>query len=326
MSVTSAEVARAAGVSRATVSYVLNDVPGQTVSAQTRATVLRVARELGYRPNVLARSLKRGRSNSVLFPLPGLQLIHPLAVLVDACTAALEPLGLSLVRDFSRYDDPAQQVEAWTRLAPAAVLDVVLRHDDPVVAALRAAGVPVLSAALPSDRGWESSGDVFARRQRVTQLDHLLAKGHKQVTIVAPAVLPVDPRTEKQLHSSLRRRARGAGASLEIVRAELEEVAGAVAGWRVLPEAVAAHNDEYAIAVVTALQARGARVPGDVAVMGIDDIPLGRAITPALTTLAGDFDAFAAALARVVDAVLKGERNVEPLPVPTHRLIQRDSA
>ena len=107
---------------------------------------MRAAGDLGYRPNVLARSLKRGRSDSILFPLPGLQMIHPLTTLVDACSAALAPLGLSLVRDFSRYDDPAEQLDAWARLAPAAVLDVVLRHDDPVLPGLRASGIPVLSA------------------------------------------------------------------------------------------------------------------------------------------------------------------------------------
>src|SRR3954467_6877735 len=150
MTVTSADVARAAGVSRATVSYILNDVPGRSLSAETRASVLRVARELGYQPNALATSLKRGRSNTVLFPMPGIQMNHVLTALFGACTDALAPRGLSLVLDMSRHGDPAAQADAWAGLAPAAVLDLVLHHDDPALQRLRERGVPVLSAA-PAD-------------------------------------------------------------------------------------------------------------------------------------------------------------------------------
>ncbi|HZN14653.1 MAG TPA: LacI family DNA-binding transcriptional regulator [Acidimicrobiales bacterium] len=326
MTVTSTDVARAAGVSRATVSYVLNDTPGQTVSPATRAAVRRAADELGYRPSVLARSLKRGRSDSVLFPLPGLQLVHPLTCLVDACTAALAPLGLSLVRDFGRYDDPADQLDSWTRLAPAAVIDVLLHHDDPVLPGLRATGIPVLSAALATDSGWESSGDVFARQARLTQIRYLLGKGHRRITAVAPRVLPVDPRAERRLLADVRRIARRSGAMLNIERAELEDVHQLVSGWTTAPDAVAAHNDDYAIAIMTALTQRGLRVPDDVAVMGIDDLPLGRVVSPALTTIAGDFGEFAAALARIVDSILRGSAGGEALPVPSHHTIVRASA
>jgi DNA-binding LacI/PurR family transcriptional regulator len=326
MAVTSTDVARAAGVSRATVSYVLNDVPGQTVSAPTRAAVLRAADDLGYRPNVLARSLKRGRSDSVLFPLPGLQLVHPLTTLVDACSTALASRGLSLVRDFSRYDDPAEQLDAWARLAPAAVLDILLRHDDPVLPLLRASGIPVLSAALPGERGWESSGDVFAGLQRVNQLRYLLDAGRRRVAMVVPKQLPSDRRAGQRLFADLRRIARRGGATLEVTRVDLPDVGALIDGWTSLPDAVAAHNDEYAIAVITALQHRGLRVPHEVAVMGIDDLPLGRVVTPALTTIAGEFDEFGAAVARIVEATLNGAPTTEPLPVPTHRVIVRQSA
>jgi len=326
MSVTSAEVARLAGVSRATVSYVLNDVPSQSISSRTRETVLRAAEELGYRPNVLARSLKRGRSDNVVFPMPGMQLNHALSCLVDACAAALAPLGLSLIRDFSDYPDPTQQLAAWTGLAPAAVLDIVLHHDHPALPGLRASGIPVLSAALPRESGWESSGDVFAREQRLTQLRYLLDRGHRRITTLIPRVVPVDPRTEQKLLRALRRVARSAGAELRIERAELDEVAGVVAGLAPRPEALAAHNDEYAIAALTALQHRGLRVPDDVAVIGIDDLPLGRVVTPALTTLSADVEAFAAALGRAVDGILSGRVIDEPLPVPGQRLIVRQSA
>src|SRR5689334_12164905 len=112
VSVTSADVARAAGVSRANVGYGLNDAPGRVLSPETRETVLRVARELGYRPSALARSLKRGRSNTVLFPQLRIPPNHLLSSLLDACTDALAPRGLALVRDFSVHEDPVAQADA----------------------------------------------------------------------------------------------------------------------------------------------------------------------------------------------------------------------
>ena len=327
MSVTSAEVARRAGVSRATVSYVLNDAPGHTVSAKTRETVLKIAAELGYRPNVLARSLKRGRTENVVFPLPGLQMIHPFSLMLDACAKSLEPLGLNLVRDFTRHDEPQQQFDAWARLAPTAVIDLLLRHDDPVLALLHAGGIPVLSASIKENVAWESTNDVFARQQRILQMEYLLSEGHKQITSVIPRSLPVHPRIERELFSLLRRNARDHDAELTIVRAEPHEVAAIVASWKLESvDAVAAHNDDYALAVLTALLRRGAKVPDDVAVMGIDDIPLGRIVSPALTTLTPDFDAFAESVAEVVKGIVAGSKEVGTLELPGSSLIKRESA
>ena len=327
---TNADVARAAGVSGATVSYVLNATPGQSISPATRDAVLRAARDLDYRPNVLARSLRRGRGNAVICPMPGLQLIHPLSLMLEACTAALEPLGLSLIPDFASYADPAQQLETWTRLAPAAVVDVALRHDDPVIPLLRASGIPVLSAALPQEVAWESSGDVFAREQRVTQVSYLASKGHRSIALVWPPNLPMDPRSVRRARAVLSRTAKGFGATLREYPIDLtaESVRALVEGWLRdgLPDAVAAHNDDYAIALVSALVAAGVRVPDDLAVMGIDDIPLGRVMTPAITTLRADFRDFATGIAETVDEILSGRPTTTPLPVPGHEVMVRDSA
>ena len=325
MSVTSSDVARAAGVSRATVSYVLNNAPGRVLTAETRATVLRVARELNYRPSALARSLQRGRSNTVLFPTGQIPANHVLSTLIDACTASLAERGLLLVRDSTANSDAQAQVDAWAELAPAAVLDLVLHHDDPVLPLLHARGIPVLSAALPEERAWESSGDVFAREQRLASLSYLVSRGHRRIRCLLPHALAVDPRTERDLFSAAHRLVAAAGGALEVERLDLEEVASAVAGWDRLPDAVAAHNDSWAIAALTALQYRGVRVPADVAVIGADDEPLSKVVTPAVTTVAGDFAEFARRVAEAVEAVLGG-RPVAALPVPGIRLLVRESA
>ena len=96
MGVTSADIAERAGVSRATVSYVLNDNPRQSISPATRATVLQAARDLGYRPNVAAQALRSGRGRAVVFPLPGLGHTHIVTQLIGACQSALDDFGLAL--------------------------------------------------------------------------------------------------------------------------------------------------------------------------------------------------------------------------------------
>ncbi|MGN6473277.1 MAG: substrate-binding domain-containing protein, partial [Mycobacteriales bacterium] len=170
-----------------------------------------------------------------------------------------------------------------------------------------------------------SSGDIFAREQRLEQLRYLISKGHHRIRWVFPNDLPVDPRTERQLLADGRALATAEGTRLEIERLDVDDISAAVAAWSKLPDAVAAHNDSYAIAVMTALQHRGARIPDDVAVMGLDDEPLARAVTPALTTIAGDFSGFAAAVADAVEAVLAG-KSAAALPVPPLQVVRRDSA
>lgn len=327
MSVTSADVAKAAGVSRATVSYVLNNVPGRTLSPETRANVLRVAAELDYRPNAMAKSLKRGRSSIVLLPLRGLAPNHVLSDLFIACTEALAPLGLSLVLDLSDHDDAVVQADAWADLAPAAVLDLVLHHDDPAIAHLQARGTLVLSALRGDEASWQSTGDQFAIAQRLVQVAFLTERGCRRIRWVVPPALPdaVDPRTADHLLGVLRDAAAAGGAELELERIALDDVADAVAGWTALPDAVAAHNDTYAIAVITALARRGVRVPEDVAVIGADDDPVGRAVTPALTTVGGDFRQFATSAAEAVVAGIE-RRDIPELVVPVPVLVRRDSA
>lgn len=330
MSVTSAQVAEAAGVSRATVSYVLNDAPGQKISSETRELVLRAARELGYRPNSNARSLRSGRGTNVLFPLPGMQRTHVVTRLVDACTRALTANGLTLVTDFAVYAGVEEELDAWVRLAPAAVIDLLMRHDDPVLPALRKQGIPVLSAALDDESSWESTSDAFARATRETQLHHLLSGGARRIAVVLPARLPIDPRAERRLIRRFTTLVRNGGAELLVERCDLssDQLLTMVRGWTgaSAPDAVAAYNDEYAIGLMTALSSTGRRIPDDVRVMGVDDIPLASVVTPGLTTIGADFDAYADSLAQTIAESVLGKGGPLTLPTPEHHLVIRGSA
>ena len=95
--ITSIDVARAAGVSQTTVSFVLNDKPGHSIPEATRLRILEVARELDYRPHASARALAAGRSDVVLLSVPDLPIGGAISRFVEELAAALAGHGLTLV-------------------------------------------------------------------------------------------------------------------------------------------------------------------------------------------------------------------------------------
>ena len=95
--VTAADVASELGISRATVGYVLNDTPGQTISEATKRRVLAKAQSLGYQPNRAAQALASGSSRIVLLILPDWPLDHSMRAHLDETSLALEDAGYSLV-------------------------------------------------------------------------------------------------------------------------------------------------------------------------------------------------------------------------------------
>src|ERR1700761_9251420 len=137
--VTSADVARVAGVSRATVSYVLNDTPHQTISAATRSRVLDAATSLGYAPSAAARTLRTGRSDVVLCFLPDWPIGPEVGALLGQLSTALARAGLTfVVHPGSREDRPISDL--WKAITPAAVL-AFTDFSPAEIDAMRSAGV-----------------------------------------------------------------------------------------------------------------------------------------------------------------------------------------
>src|SRR3954452_8536861 len=119
--VTSADVAAAAGVSRATVSYVLNGVPAR-VSEPTRARVLRVAQELGYTPHAVASALRAGRTSVVVLALPAWPIGPPIAEAVSACVGELERLGYTPLVHFRHAAGADGFTRACDRVRPVGLI------------------------------------------------------------------------------------------------------------------------------------------------------------------------------------------------------------
>lgn len=330
MRVTSADVAREAGVSRATVSYVLNDAPSQTISSSTRVAVLDAARRLGYQPHPGARALRMGRGDAVLFPLSGVSMTHVFAEVINACSTALIAHGLTLVTDFTRYPTPEARADAWLRLYPAAVIDLTLRRDDPVLQRLRRAGVPLVSAAVEGQPDDRSAQDVISDRAREAQISYLARRGHRNLAFAIP---PGDRRAhfDRRRQASYERFAAEAGAALTFWNVELERASlrEAVAEWRngrSRPDAICAYNDELAIGLLGVLSQAGVRVPTDLAVIGVDDLPLASVVSPSLTTVTWTVQELGESLASSARALIDRGAASLCFAVPRMRVIERDSA
>src|SRR5919202_4352927 len=144
--VTSADVAREAGVSRATVSYVLNAVPHQKIPETTRQRILDAAARLGYAPSPAARALRSGRSDVVLCLLPDWPIGPTVGAMLQHLSAALADAGLTLLAH-PRVGDGTRVSRVWQAITPAAVM-AFEDFDDDDVEAMRAAGIEVTMALL----------------------------------------------------------------------------------------------------------------------------------------------------------------------------------
>ncbi|MGI9147499.1 MAG: LacI family DNA-binding transcriptional regulator [Chloroflexota bacterium] len=307
--VTSADVARQAGVSRTTVSYVLNDTAHQKIPESTRQRVLEAAARLAYAPSAAARALRNGRTDIVLCLLPDWPIGPTIGAFLEHLSTALASEGLMLVVH-PRSGGARHIAEVWKAVTPAAVIAF---EDFPrdEAAAMRAAGVEVVTALLGrSSRGREFG--IPQQRSGCLQVEHLAATGHRRLGYAFPA--------DERVHSFARPRLDGvrqACADLGLdqpvvhtVPLDPEAAAGAVRAWRAAKPTVTgvcAFNDDTAFAVLAGLRWLGLSSPRDLAVVGVDDIPAAAFATPPLTTVTTDMAAVAAQLARTITSSVTGK-------------------
>ncbi|WP_243738010.1 LacI family DNA-binding transcriptional regulator [Cellulomonas shaoxiangyii] len=322
---TSRDVARRAGVSQSTVSYVLNDTPGQTISAATRARVQEAAAALAYTPSAAARALRAGRTDTVLVVLADMPVSPAAVAIMGVLGATLRPYGYADVYQRRDGRDLSQMIASLT---PVAVVDLGA-FTFAEVTAEAARGVPVVGVSLDG-----VDGHLVRVPQRTIgrlQAEHLVARGHTRLGYAAAA----DPRATAL--------ARGRAAGVHEVCAERglpepvtvdvplypDAAERAVRRLRERPDpvtGVCAYDDEVALAVLAGLRAAGLSAPRDLAVVGVDDAPLARLAAPALTTVDVQTADVGASLARhVLNRVQPSLGLPEPDDEPSIHLVVRAS-
>jgi DNA-binding LacI/PurR family transcriptional regulator len=320
--VTAADVARSLGLSRATVGFVLNDTPGQTISQATRERVLAEAKRLGYRPHTAARALASGRSHIVLMLLPEWPVDHSMRTHLDEASLVLDHAGYSLV---TMTPHPGgQAVPLWESLAPDVVLSLAAIPADRY-AAIRATGVATI---IP---GFDELGTGeelhFAEGPRL-QVTHLLDRGSRRVVFAGSTDERIAELVSQRRSLAAATHRELTGRAL-VADADLDErnASEIVAGWLADGvDGVVAYNDDVAALVLGAVLRHGAAVPERIAIVGHDDSPLARLVLPALSSVRVD----TAGLGRfLADLALSKVTDAEPPavgPAATTVLVHRETS
>ena len=291
MSLTLEEVGRLAGVSRSTVSRVINAHP--SVRDDVRERVWQVIRETGYQPHAAARSLVTRRTHIVgtIIPESVIKLfVDPFfPLLLCGITETCNNQGYHLM--LSLFNGTASEEELYQRLVRSDHLDGVIvasaRMDDPLIATLLADDVPfVLVGRHPDSRvSYVDVDNVGAARMAV---EHLIRLGYKRIaTITGPKGTASGEDREAGYREALESHRLPVQEDL-IVEGDFSESSGAMGMQRLLsaaPTAVFAASDIMAIGALKAIREAGLRVPEDIALVGFDDVPVAAAVEPALTTV-----------------------------------------
>ncbi|MFB0546346.1 MAG: LacI family DNA-binding transcriptional regulator [Anaerolineae bacterium] len=293
--VTSWDVAKRAGVSRTTVSFVLNNTPNIQITEETRQRVLAAARELNYYPNAAARSLATRRAGAiglVLFQTPARLLADPF--LPGVLRGLAEVAQAQDFRVLLHSEEDVHQPDNYLQLAREKRIDGLVisgpRSDDPQLEYLLKDGFPlVLQGQIEGkDVHFVDVDNVSGARQAVM---HLIGLGHRRIGMITNAPLQ---------YTASQARLRGYGEALErhdlpfeetLVRyGDFTEESGRQAARELmegpeLPTALFVASDLVAFGAMAAIQERGLKIPGDIAVVGFDDLSASTYIDPPLTTI-----------------------------------------
>jgi len=292
--VTSFDVAKEAGVSRSTVSFVLNKVTSVSINETTRQRVLEAAKRLNYHPDASGRKLVSGKSSTI-----GLVLQQsPEQVFADAFLLRVM-LGIEQAVSQCGYHvllkpfDPRNATGYFQLVSENLVDGIILsgpRQDDTEITKFSENGFPIIlmgqldGVDLPFV-------DINAVEGAATATRHLLQMGHRRIGLITNASLQYT--SAQQRRQGYVDALRGAGIPIEedlILEGAYTSESGYEAMQRMLtlsnlPTAVFIASDVVAFGAMKAIRHSGKRIPDDIAVVGFDDVPVAAYVDPPLTTI-----------------------------------------
>ncbi|GAA2983048.1 LacI family DNA-binding transcriptional regulator [Streptomyces drozdowiczii] len=354
-------MARAAGVSRATVSRVINGV--RNVDPVIQEAVRRAVASTGYAPNRAARSLVTRRTDAIALVVSGAG-VEPEADpeadpeegaspedgdgsegasftgqvfadpffgrVVTGVVNYLRPRGMHPVLMFAETSRAREDVVAFLRQGSADGALVVSTHaEDPLPGMLTDAGLPAVLYARPARAARISYVDVAHQDGARLAAEHLLARGCRRIaTITGPLDVPA---VQERLAGFRDTMAREGHPYIAIAEGRFTQESGETAMERLLAEhpdldGVFAANDLMATGACHVLRDRGKRVPEDVAVIGFDDSSAALACRPPLTTVRQPVEAMAAEMARLLIERLARPEGAATSVIFEPSLVVRDSA
>ena len=296
MPVTAKDIARELELSQPTVSRILSGAPGHRVAEGTRQRVIETARRLGYQPNALARSLRRGRTGII-----GLYTNHDydarndfVSTIIGSLQRACEAQGLDLLLHSALYERSPERMYAKLRDGRVDGLILHAHTDDALVEILGRSPLPVVAIADPLF-GLPSvvCDDANGMRQLIS---HLWERGHRRYALLVPDRLPGSvERRRRAFEAELARRG-VAAERRRVLSIPGEDVLPALESLRSDegPTAVCCWNDRTAYHLLAACAAQGVAVPEALAVAGFDGFRDDKAPARQLVTVSCPWEQVAA--------------------------------
>jgi LacI family repressor for deo operon, udp, cdd, tsx, nupC, and nupG len=285
------DVARIAGVSPATVSRVLSNPA--IVAERTRAAVHKVVKDLGFSPNVAAKSLRTLRTRKILVTVP--DIANPFfSLIIHGIEEAAQRDGYAIVLGDTHLD--ADREDRYAQMLLHREVDglIFLGHRIPALLLpwLRSRGpsAPIVNGCEYSPDLGVPSAHIDNAAAAAEVFDYLHHLGHRRIGVVTGPLS--SPLSRDRLQGVKRRAgARRMSRELLLTTGDFSIESGITAavelfGRQVPPTAIFCFNDEMAIGVLDYAQRNGLSVPGDLSVVGFDDVRFARYVRPALTTIA----------------------------------------
>lgn len=323
-------IARISGVSRSTVSRVINNSPN--VSPEVRDRVMRVIRETNFQPNVAARSLAAGSTRilGLVIPMSVSQMFvdpyFPLLIqgVSSACNANDYTVMLWLV-------EPEYERRILRQILHSGLVDGVivtsLEINDPMVDALIERNFPFVMVGRPRPGKSIYYVDVDNEGSARRAVEHLIQLGRRRIaTISGPQSLTAGVDRLNGYRAALQQAGLPLDAALEEC-GQFTQSEGFAAMQRLLasrPDAVFAASDAMAQGALQAVAAAGLRVPDDIALVGFDDIPLSAHLQPPLTTVRQPIDRMGAVAVELLINRLNAPHSDQPqgIMLPTELVVR----
>jgi len=329
--ITSFDVAKLAGVSRATVSYVLNNVSSETIRPETREKVLKAAEELGYVPDTAARSLASRRTRNIAIAAEENQVTHPfLQRLIGGLLETVRENDLRLIVDTLPAGRTGEHIlnHCRARSIDGIVMFNTLREDRtlkqlekerfPLVLIGESSGLDITTV--------DNDNRTWARRAT----EHLLEQGCRR--IVHPASAPPEYSAVTEQMTGWREALESAGLTPGedlVGNASFDEESG----YRVMkellkqePDGCFAGNDIVALGAMRAILETGRKIPEDIALIGYDDEPFSTHLYPSLSTVHVDAAGMGRKAGELLVDLIGGSRKPGERFLVDSRLVIRESS
>jgi DNA-binding LacI/PurR family transcriptional regulator len=319
------DVAKQAGVSISTVSRVVSG--SANVEKSTRDRVLKVIEDTGYRPNLNARSLRSRSGQLVGLALP--KIVHDtFSTIIHHAEKEANRMGYGLIIG-NTNDDPERE--------RAFIQDLLARHVDAIIFSrvsdashlpdrVRERGLPivVIDRGIEHDTIPSIETDNYGAGKMVANM--FLQGGHRRIaTVTGPQNVKLVRDRDRGFLETLEKG--GVTVAPEYhVESNFEYDGGVLAGKQLLeldtlPTAIWAQSDMIAVGLLKVFQAAGVRVPDDVSLVGMDNVPVSKMVTPALTSVDQSFEEFCRRAFYIIHAQLE-----DPTYQPPETLVQIPSS